>query len=178
MAYTGSLALRLVGVEELLARSARFRQVVGAANIQAAKERVYVGELTDVIELLASGTLDVKRPCAVIGVSEHQYVQLGQGAQIDLGVNGGVWVIFTDNAQCPTNHKDSCLDFIDWTSQTLDEVAEIVSRSVEGLEYTLWPFSGMRMFLEPIRSDVADRQAEDFWLSGYLLVDNINGGGA
>jgi hypothetical protein len=32
------------------------------------------------------------------------------------------------------------------------------------------------MFLEPLRPDVADRQADDYWLCGYVFSDSINGG--
>lgn len=181
--YTGSLALRLAGAEELLVRTAEFRKKVGAANLDAARERVYVGELLDVLAMQEEGTLKLARPCAVIGIMSHGYVQIGQGAQIDLGANGAVWMLFADNPDCPDQHKQSCLNFIDWTSAVMDELAGLVGRSVanaagEAGTVSLWPFSGISMFFEPTRPDFADRQSgDDYWLGGYVLHDAINAGG-
>lgn len=174
--YTGSLALRLVGAEELLARSEAFRRRVGAADIATAKNSVYFGELTDVLNMAGGGTLALKRPCAILGADRHAYLQIGQGAQIDLGVDGGVWVIFCDNPKDPQNHKLSGFDFCDWFSRCMDEVAELCGQDVGAQDATLWPFNSVRMFLEPFRPDLADRESDDFWIAGYLLSDSINGG--
>jgi hypothetical protein len=180
--YSGSLALRLVGAEDLFCRSAAFRKRIGAADSAAARANVHAGELTleDVLAVIGGATLSVARPCVIIGVQSHSYVQIGQGAQIDLGTNGAVWAIFSDNARTPENHKLSMLDFVDWISQVTDQVAELVGRDrgEQDAESTLWPFSGIRQFFEPFRPDVADRQADDYWLGGYLLFDSINAGGA
>jgi hypothetical protein len=178
MAYTGSLALRLEGTEDLLCRSDKFRRKVGADGIEAARAKVYVGELLDVLAMFESGTLAVMRPCAILGVMSHSYIQIGQGSQLDLGANGAVWALFTDNAQFATDHKKSFLDFVDWTSAVMDEVAGLVGRSVENGTKALWPFSSVSMFFEPVRPDFGDRAAgDDFWLGGYVLHDNINAGG-
>jgi hypothetical protein len=180
--YNGSLAMRLAGTEELLVRTAAFRGKVGAANIDAAREKVYVGELLDVLAMGEQGTLEVARPCAIIGIMSHSYSQIGQGAQIDLGANGAVWVLFADNPDCPEQHKQSCLNFVDWTSAVMDEVAGLVGRSVDDgtgqLGLALWPFNSISMFFEPTRPDFADRRTgDDYWLGGYVLHDAINGGG-
>jgi hypothetical protein len=68
--YSGSLALRLAGAEELIARAPAFQKKVGAANIDEAKKRIYGGEVTliEVLEAITGGTLESARPCAVIGV--------------------------------------------------------------------------------------------------------------
>jgi hypothetical protein len=178
MAYTGSLALRLAGAEELLCRTARFRSVVGAQTVDEARAKVYVGELLDVLAMGEAGTLEVTRPCAVLGIMSHGYEQIGQGAQLDLGADGAVWVLFTDNSKCPTDHKTSCLDFVDWTSTVMDQVAALVGQSVDDGAIALWPFSKISMFFEPTRPDFADRATgDDFWLGGYVLQDSINAGG-
>src|SRR5262245_12360124 len=127
-AYTGSLALRLVGAEELLCRSAAFRNHVGAADAVEAKGQVYAGELTDVLELAAHNTLGVKRPCAIIGCESHRYVQISQGAQIDLGAEGGVWVLFFDNPAHSDNYKLSLYEFANWISAVMDDVARAVGK--------------------------------------------------
>ena len=175
MAYTGSLALRLVGAEELLARSAAFRKRVGAADSAQAKEKIFAGEITleDVLAMVAGGTLQVARPCAVIGVQNHTYDQIGQGAAIELGASGAVWVLFVDNPRTGHDHKTSLLDFVDWISAVLDEVAASVADDIGAADYTLWPFSRAQLFFEPYRPDVADRKTDDFWLGGYLLFDAI-----
>ena len=166
----GSLYQRLAGAETLFIRSAAFRAHVGAADQLAAKANVYVGELHDVLALAEGHTLAVKRPSIVIGVESHGYVQVGQGAALELIAVGGVWVLFLDNPENPTDHKASLFAFTDWVSTVLDEVADDVGRDVQ------WPFFP-RMFLEPFRPDVADRQADDYWAMGYILMDNIEGGG-
>lgn len=177
MTYTGSLALRLTGAEELLARSAAFRARVGAGTVAQAKERVYCGELTldDVLAMLAGGTLEVARPCAILGVQRHSYTQLGQGAALTLGASGGVWVLFSDNPRTGHDHKTSLLDFTDWISAVMDEVAALVATDIGAANYTLWPFHRIELFFEPYRPDVADRETDDFWLGGYLLFDHIDG---
>jgi hypothetical protein len=74
--YSGSLAMRLAGAEELIARSATFQKKVGAANIDEAKKRIYGGEVTliDVLERnRRAARSKVARPCAVIGVQSHAY---------------------------------------------------------------------------------------------------------
>lgn len=168
---SGSLALRLSGVEELLTRSEAFREHIGGADVIAARDSVYFGELADVLALVLEHTLAVKRPCAIVGVQRHEYVQIGAGARIEMGASGGVWVLFVDNPSNPTDHKRSFLDFTDWASRVLDEVTDEVGSD------TLWPFQHASMFLEPFRPDVADRQADDYFVMGYILADNINAPG-
>jgi hypothetical protein len=170
MPYTGSLALRLTAVEELLCRSARFRAQVGAGSERAAAAKVHGGELSDVLNLVAGGTLDVARPCAIIGAQRHGYVQIGQGSSLELLAVGAVWVMFLDNPKFPADYKLSLLDFADWTSRVMDEISLDVGRD------TRWPFSAIRMFFEPLRPDLADRAADDYWLGGYVLDDTVNAG--
>jgi hypothetical protein len=168
---SGSLALRLLGAEELLTRSEAFRDHVGAADADSAKDSVYFGELADVLALVLEHTLDVKRPCAIVGVQRHEYVQIGQGARIEMGASGAVWVLFVDKPADPNDHKASFLAFTDWASQVLDEVTDEVGHD------TLWPFHAATMFLEPFRPDIADRQSDDYFVMGYVLTDNINAPG-
>ena len=178
MAVSGSLAMRLAGAEELLARSAAFRQRVGAASVNQAKKKISVGQVTlsDVLAMVEGGTREFARPCAIVGVHGHSYVQLAQGGQLDLGASGAVWVIFSDQSQQANDQKASMLDFCSWIGSVMDEVAQGVGKDYGASETTLWPFSQMQMFFEPFRSDLADRPAEDFWLGGYLLFDSIHGG--
>jgi hypothetical protein len=83
--YTGSLAMRLKGAEELIARSARFQAKVGAGNSEEAKNKIYGGEVTifDVLAALEGegGTLEVARPCAIIGVQGHLTSKSDRGAR-------------------------------------------------------------------------------------------------
>jgi len=166
---SGSLAQRFIGAENLFCRSAAFRTRVGAADELAAKTSVYVGELHDVVALAEGQTLAVKRPGVVLGVESHGYVQVGQGSALELIAVGGIWALFLDNPANPTDHKASLFAFTDWVSSVLDEMATDVGRDVQ------WPFIP-RMFLEPFRPDVADRQSDDYWAMGYVLRDMIEGG--
>jgi hypothetical protein len=78
-----------------------------------------------------------------------------------------------DNAQQPQSHKLSLLDFADWTSAVIDEVAALLGTDVTPNDgYTLWPFRSVQMFLEPLRTDIADRKADDYWVCGYALRDS------
>jgi hypothetical protein len=176
--YKGSLALRLTGVEELIARSATFQKRTGAPTIAAAKDKIYGGELTllDVIEMVDGGTLEVARPCAIIGTQSHMYSQIGQGGSILLGASGAVWVLFVDNPSDPASYKLSLYDFCDWTSAVMDDVAELCGDDVGADDYTLWPFSAAHMFVEPFRQDLMDRKSDDYLLVGYSLADAIDGG--
>lgn len=162
--------MRLEAAEQLLCRSAAFRQKVGAANAAAAAESVYAGELSSALELVAGGTLELKRPCAILGVNSHNYVQIGQGAANELLAIGSVWVLLFDNPAHKTNYKLSLLAFTDWVSQVLDEI----SRDVGGDQ---WPFTSLRQFTEPMRPDLADREADDWWMVGYILDDAMSAGG-
>jgi hypothetical protein len=72
-----------------------------------------------------------------------------------------VWILFLDNPTNPDTHKLSLLDFVDWTSATMDEVAANVAKDIGATDYTLWPFASIRMFLEPLRNDVVARQSDD-----------------
>jgi len=173
---TGSQAQRLVAAEDLLCRTEAFRRKVGAADALAAKEKVYAGELTEVLNLVAGGTLDVARPSAILGVERHSYAAAAQNGQPVLLASGAVWLVFTDRPSNPTNHKRSLVDFVDWTSRVMDEMAELVGSDYGALDYTLWPFTQMHQFIEPFRPDVADRQADDYWLTGYVLLDSQSGG--
>lgn len=179
--YSGSLALRLAGAEELIARSTAFQKRVGAGSIAQAKDKIYGGELTliDVLEAVEGGTLAPARPCALIGPESHSYSQIAQPAGNVLGANGAVWVLFIDNASDPDNHKLSLLDFADWTSGTLDDIASLVGKDYGATgdgATTLWPFNAVRMLFPPLRQDVADRKADDYWISGYVLFDSIGSG--
>lgn len=172
MPYTGSLALRLVGAEELLCGSAAFRSHVGGGSPEETKAKVRMGELTDLLATLDAGqTLDVARPCAIVGVERHDYGQIGQGSLNLLGASGGVWVMFVDNPQQPTDHKRSLLAFVDWVSQVTDEIGVGLADS------DAWPFRRLVSFMEPFRPDLVDRQTDDFWLMGYVFSDSIDGGG-
>jgi hypothetical protein len=182
MTYTGSLALRLAGAEELLARSATFQARCGkdSGDFSGAKTHIHAGELTllDVVEMVEGGTLALARPCAILGVQMHSYTQISQGGGNTLGANGAVWVILTDNAKSPDNHKLSLLDFCDFASGVMDDIAQLFGQDyAESTGSTLWPFSSIAMFMEPLRPDIADRQADDYWICGYMLRDAINGGG-
>jgi hypothetical protein len=178
--YTSSSALRLVAIEELLSRSATFQTRIGASNETDAKLKIYAGEITleDVLAMLEGGTLEVARPCAIIGLQAHLYQQIGQGAAIQLGVSGAVWLLLVDNATNQNSYKLSLLDFVDWTGNTIDDIANLVAQDVGATDYTLWPFSTAHMFLEPFRQDLADRKSDDYWIVGYIFADAINGGGA
>ena len=165
----GSLALRLLGAEELITRSAAFRARVQAASAEAAKSSVHFGELGSVLEMAVGASLSIKRPCAIIGIESHSYVQIGQGAALELAACGAVWVIFTAEPRPADDQKASMLDFVDWFSSVMDQVAAEVGQDA------LWPFTRPEMFFEPFRPDVSARRAEDYWVAGYLLHDHIEG---
>jgi hypothetical protein len=162
--------MRLEAAEQLLCRSAAFRQKLGAGNEAATAARVYAGELSGTLDLVAGGTLELKRPCAIIGINGHSYVQIGQGSTNQMQAVGAVWLLFIDNPEHKTNYKLSLLAFTEWVSKVMDEIAG-------DLGGDQWPFTSIRNFSEPMRPDIADRESDDFWMIGYVLDDTANGGG-
>jgi hypothetical protein len=161
----------LEGAETLLARSAAFRTKVGAGDVAAAKLKIYFGELAESLDLVQGATLGGKRPCALMGVDAHGYIQIGQGARIELGGTGAVWMLLLDNPAQPDSHKASLLDFLDWTSTVLDEISDDVGRDDR------WPFNHIVQALEPYRPPLGDRKSDDYWLVGYLLSHHVNAPG-
>jgi hypothetical protein len=152
--YTSSSALRLVAIEELVSRSARFQSRVGAGNATDAKTKVYAGEITldDVLAMLEGGTLEVARPCAIIGLQAHLYQQIGQGAGTQLGASGAAWLLLLDNAQHSDNHKLSLLDFTDWTERRARRHRATWSATTWARRTTRCGRSSpCSMFLEPLR---------------------------
>lgn len=167
----GSAALRLSSAEAAIAASAAFRARVGAASLIEAKKRIFFDQVAAAPEDLAKGTtLETQRPCAILAIDKHGYIQIGEGAQILLGGTGAVLCIFTDTTRLAADHKASYLDFLDWISQVMDEVAAESGRNEN------WPFNAIDMWLDPWRPSIGDREADDFWLGGYVLSDHINAG--
>lgn len=167
----GSAALRLSAVEAAIAASAAFQTRVGAASAAQAKARIHFDQVSvPTEELLAGVTLEEQRPCCILALDRHGYVQIGEGAQILLGGTGGVIAIFTDVPKTPLDHKASYLDCIDWVSQVIDDVAEAAGQNDN------WPITAIDLWLDPWRPAIGDRAADDFWLVGYLFSDHINAG--
>lgn len=167
---TGSAALMLEGAETLIADSAAFRTRVGAANAEAAMLKIFYAEAEAIDKLQVGMTLADKRPFVILAIDAHGYIQIGQGARITLGGTGGVVAIFSDKPKYPDNYKQSYLDFLDWISTVMDEVAGDVGRD------TAWPFNSIELAHEPWRPSITDRASDDFWLGGYVLSHHINGG--
>jgi len=167
----GSAALRLAAAEAAIAASATFQARGGAANAAEAKARIHFDQVTVPADELAAGvTLEQRRPCCILALDRHGYVQIGEGAQILLGGTGAVIALFTDAPVDPTNHKASYLDCLDWISQVIDEVAAASAQNDN------WPFNAIELWLDPWRPALGDRAADDFWLMGYVLSDHINAG--
>jgi len=167
----GSAALRLSAAEAAIAASVTFQARVGAANPAAAKARIHFDQVTVPADELAVGvTLEQRRPCCILALDRHGYVQIGEGAQILLGGTGAVIALFADVPHDPADHKASYLDCIDWISQVIDEVAAVSAQNEN------WPFNAIDLWLDPWRPALGDREADDFWLMGYLLSDHINAG--
>jgi hypothetical protein len=167
----GSAALRLSAAEAAIAASATFGTRVGAGSEAEAKARIHFDQVSVPADELAAGvTLEQRRPCCILALDRHGYIQIGEGAHILLGGTGGVIALFTDAPKFAHDHKASYLDCIDWVSQVIDEVADVAGQN------TNWPFNSIELWLDPWRPAIGDRQADDFWLMGYLLSDHINAG--
>jgi len=168
----GSAALRLLAAEVAIAASATFQARTGAAGPLEAKSRIHFDQVSVPADELAPGTtLENRRPCCILALDRHGYVQIGESAKIYLGGTGGVIALFTDNPQDPSDHKVSYLDCVDWVSQVIDEVAEESGRNEN------WPFNAIDLWMDPWRPAIGDRASDDFWLMGYILSDHINAGG-
>lgn len=167
---TGSLALRLVGARELVSQSASFQ---ARRNVSSAADALPFIHFDEVIaaNLQPEVTLRTRRPFCLIGVDRHGFVQIGQGLQVNLGATGGIFVLFSDNPRTPEDHSASYLDFSDWVSSVIDEVA------VNSGKNTYWPFNSIELAVEPYRAPFTERESDDWWVAAYVLHDSINSGG-
>lgn len=164
----GSLAMALSGARTLISKSTAFQNRRGVSE-SGALQHIH---LDSVEETLRPGeTLVNRRPFALVCADAHGYVQIGIGARIDLGGTGGVLVLFSDNPKSPENHGESFLDFCDWISSVMDDVSALVGRN------TYWPFNKIDLVEPPFRSPLTEREADDYWLAGYVMSHHINGGG-
>lgn len=167
---TGSIALALEGVENMIAASAAFQARVGAASAAEAKGAILrEGQVEQNAE--PGATLAPQRPFCVLAIDAHGYLQIGQGSLITLGNSGGILAIFTDNPVTPEDHKASHDEFIDWVSTVLDEAAENSGRD------GYWPVKGIDLVESPWRPNLVDRVGDDFWICAYVLRNNVNEGG-
>ncbi len=165
----GSAKLRLTAIEDLFVAGAAFCAKVNLTG-DAARAKVFFSEM-QLEQLLAQGaTLAQVRPGVVLCVERHGYQQIGQGTQNILGGSGSILAVFCDNPTTPDDPKASYLDFVDWTSQVIDEIA-----AAAGLN-TNWPIGHIELVVEHWRPDLAARQSDDFWLCAYAFSDHINEG--
>lgn len=168
---SGSLKQHLDLVEGLIAASASFQNRVGAGNATAAKAKI-LREGMIAVEGGSTETLTSQRPFCVLVVDAHGYVQIDQGASVNLGGTGGILAVFTDNARhteaSAAAHKQSHDDFVDWVSSVMDEVADDVG---------VGAYNDLKMVVPPERAPLTDRQADDYWLCAYLFGWHINQGG-
>lgn len=167
---TGSLALRLDGARELVSQSASFRERRNAADAAAAIAGIHFDEVI-AANLQPEVTLASRRPFCLIGVDRHGYIQIGQGLQVHLGGTGGIFCLFSDNPRTPDDHSASYLEFCDWFSSVMDEVAANSGKN------TYWPFNSIELAIEPYRAPFTQRESDDFWVAAYVLGDSINSGG-
>jgi hypothetical protein len=165
-----SPALMVLGAERLLVESEAFRKRVGAADAAACKTNVHYAE-KGLDELLKAGdTLAGQRPFAVVGVAQHSYAQIGQGAAIDLGATGGAYIVFSDNPREPKDSKASFIDFLDWIGSCIEDVAALVGQDDH------FPFTAIHMVYDPHRPNISARTSDDYWVAAYVLTFSVNGG--
>lgn len=169
----GSTSIMLAGAEELIAASATFQAAVGAASAEAAKSRIYFGEayLTDDTP---GETLAGIRPFVVLNAVNHSYEQAGIDAASHLLVaSGGVLVVFQSS---PTgdSFKRSWMEFENYVGSVIDEVAELCGAD-RNEETTYFPFRHIDRVTPSMRSDVQDRQGDDFFIAEYFFRHAVNG---
>lgn len=163
--------LMIEGAEALLAASESFRLRVGAANPANAKHQIHFSENGLGEDVQKGQTLSDKRPFAIIGLASHDYTQISQGAQIDLGAMGGTYIVFVDNPSDPKDPKRSYLDFLDWIGSCIEDIADLVGSD------GYFPFSAISLIIDPKRPNVSARKSDDYWLAAYVLTFSVNGGG-
>lgn len=169
----GSLKLQLDKAEELFAASARFQAKTGAANALAARARI-LREAIVPDSQTPGETLSATRPFCVLVIDAHGYVQIGQGSRIFLGGTGGIMAVLVADPKYREStleaYKASHDEFVDWTSEVIDEVASEVGRDDNGA------FNAIDLVVPPERPSVVNRQADDYWLCAYVLRWHINEG--
>lgn len=167
---SGSLAMALSGARSLISLSTSFQSRRGVGSAAAALPFVHLDSVEATLQ--PGETLESKRPFALVCADAHGYVQVGVGARIELGGTGGVLVVLSDNPRSPDDHGASYLDFCDWVSAVIDEIAELPGRN------TYWPFNRIEMVEHPWRPPITERASDDFWIAAYVMSHHINGGGS
>jgi|GEM_PF-3866914 len=161
---TGSLALPLAGIEELLSRSATFQAAAGKDAAGLKRDHIYFGRRELPADAEYGETLvSQNAPYVVVHASMHSYLQVGQGVEYTLANDGGMVVEFIMAARSDESYKQGYLRFTDYMSAVVDEISELVGRD------TLWPFNKFEMLEEPFRPNIVDRHGDDFWLGTYLF---------
>lgn len=157
---SGSLAVAYLALEALLVSSAACRARFEAADETEAKQRVHFG--LALIDKQGDITLDEKRPLAIIVAPEHVYTQDAEGDGVGLVGSGALILMLSDVARAPENHKASELDFVDWTSLVIDEMAAASGVSNQ------FPARLFRMVEAHHRTPRKDRSAgHDHWTCAY-----------
>lgn len=113
--------MALQGTADLLAGTAAFRARVEAADAAAAQQKIHYG--TALITEKGDISLDEKRPLAILVAPEHLYSQDAEGVGVGLVGSGAIILLLSDVARMPEDHNQSMLDFINWTSLIIDQMA-------------------------------------------------------
>jgi len=170
----GSTSIMLAGAEELIAASTTFQAAVGAASAAAAKSRIYFGEACLESGDATGETLAGIRPFVVLNAINHSYEMAAiDAASHQLVASGGVLVVF-QGSPSGGSFKDAWLAFENYVGGVIDEVAGLCGAD-RAEQTTYFPFRSIDRVTPSMRSDVQDRQGDDFFIAEYLLRHAVNG---
>jgi len=101
---------------ESLAASTAFQDRIGVQLSTKAKDRIVLDQLQD------NEGLHPRRPFGLLKVASRGANQVGEGIAIDLVAGGSIILYLTDNARYQGDHKQSYLDFLEFTGLVIDEI--------------------------------------------------------
>lgn len=162
----GSISLAKLGVEQILADSVTFRASVRAENADEALRHIHFEELLGLDRALS---VRDQRPCAIILSDSHGYDPIGFGVGPQMGARGGVVAVLAKNALPSADPKEVVIDFDNWLGSILDEATDLVARGD-----TYYPFQRIEIVEGPGRTDLDNREEDDFWLAVALFTHNVN----
>ena len=165
---TGSLALALQDLEWYFSQSATIQARVNRIDDDAGVRdyHIFYSELSIDDDAFA-GEIITEIPGTVVVLAEdsHGWDKNGQHGSLCYGGMGGILAVIRDTPREIASFKVCHLDFCNFVSQVIDEIAELQLQSEE----SRFVFPSISMLSPPARSDLTTRNEEDVFTAAYLF---------
>lgn len=165
---SGSLRTVIEALRDQLAAAPAFIERCALSDYEPDDplKHIYLNEVLIETARAYDTEMDDKRPFLILMVNPHGYSQVSQGVGVGMVASGTIDVIFCDNARekdDPDDNDATYLDFIDWTTEITDWVADN-----NGTGDYLVPWSSIQQTEPPARTELQKRtDAHDVWATTY-----------